>query len=245
MVEYAQYHLGTSRCRREGASTPSGYEHRTPITAEAVAALEEARRRNSGIGNAPVLPAPQDPSVCLSGNRAYVWWNRAEKLAGLEPKPRRGWHSLRRKFASDLMNQPYVDAPKWASPGSEPSRWQPGQVLSYVRPLDAALVGRGPVWCSCDRIQIVQAGSMALGWSLVFPTPSSRPFALTPFLASCLPTSPGSFSAAFRLSPFCGRAQTGFGRCGADAARPPPPGRLHVGDDGRHRPSLNPAPASA
>ena len=42
----------------------------------------------------------------------------------------------------------YVDAPRWASPVSEPSRWQSGQVLSYVRPLDAALVGRGPVWCS-------------------------------------------------------------------------------------------------
>ena len=84
----------------------NGYEHRTPITAEAAAALEEARRRNPGIGNAPVLPAPQDPSVCLSGKRAYVWWNRAEQLARLEPKPGRGWHSLRRKFASDLMSQP-------------------------------------------------------------------------------------------------------------------------------------------
>ena len=30
----------------------------------------------------------------------------AEVAAGLEPKPRRGWHSLRRKFASDLMDQP-------------------------------------------------------------------------------------------------------------------------------------------
>ena len=43
---------------------------------------------------------------------------------------------------------PYVDAPMWASLMSEPSRWQSGQVLSYVRPLGAALVGRGPVWCS-------------------------------------------------------------------------------------------------
>ncbi len=84
----------------------NGYEHRTPITAEAVAALEEARKQNPGIGNAPVLPAPTDPSACLSGNRAQVWWHRAEKLAGLEPKPGRGWHSLRRKFATDLMNQP-------------------------------------------------------------------------------------------------------------------------------------------
>ena len=84
----------------------NGYEHRTPMTAEAVAALEEARKRNPGIGNAPVLPAPADPSVCVSGHRAHAWWHRAEKLAGLEPKPGRGWHSLRRKFATDLMNQP-------------------------------------------------------------------------------------------------------------------------------------------
>ena len=95
---------GVVRWRAEHEKT--GYEHRTPITAEAVAALEEARKRNPGIGNTPVLPAPNDPSVCLSGIRAYVWWKRAEKLAGLEPKPGRGWHSLRRKFASDLMNQP-------------------------------------------------------------------------------------------------------------------------------------------
>ena len=38
--------------------------------------------------------------------------------------------------------------PGGTSPDSEPSRWQSGQVLSYVRPLDAAIVGRGPVWCS-------------------------------------------------------------------------------------------------
>jgi len=95
---------GVVRWRAEHEKT--GYEHRTPITAEAVAALEEARRRNPGIGNTPVLPAPKDPSVCLSGIRAYVWWKRAEKLAGLEPKPGRSWHSLRRKFASDLMTQP-------------------------------------------------------------------------------------------------------------------------------------------
>jgi len=35
-----------------------------------------------------------------------AWWEKAERLAGLEPKRGRGWHSLRRKFASDLMDQP-------------------------------------------------------------------------------------------------------------------------------------------
>ena len=84
----------------------SGYEHRTPVTAEAVAALEEARKRNPETGDTVVLPSPKYPSRCVGSALACVWWKRAENLAGLDPKPGRGWHSLRRKFASDLMNQP-------------------------------------------------------------------------------------------------------------------------------------------
>ncbi len=84
----------------------SGHEHVTPVTAEALAALEEARRRNPGIGDAPVLPSPRNPSKCMGATLAQVWWRRAERIAGLEPKSGRGWHSLRRKFASDLMDQP-------------------------------------------------------------------------------------------------------------------------------------------
>ena len=34
------------------------------------------------------------------------WWRKAEKLAGLERKRGRGWHTLRRKFATDLMYEP-------------------------------------------------------------------------------------------------------------------------------------------
>ena len=34
------------------------------------------------------------------------WWLKAENLAGMKAKPGRGWHSLRRKFASDLMDKP-------------------------------------------------------------------------------------------------------------------------------------------
>ncbi len=84
----------------------TGFEHRTPVTAEALAALEEARQINPGNGDAPVLPAPWDPSRCFSRARAYVWWNRAERLAGLKRMRGRGWHSLRRKFACDLMDLP-------------------------------------------------------------------------------------------------------------------------------------------
>ena len=84
----------------------TGYEHVTPLTDEAVAAFEEARRRNPGTGDTPVLPASTDASKCAGRSPLRYWWNRAEELAGLERMRGRGWHSLRRKFASDLMDLP-------------------------------------------------------------------------------------------------------------------------------------------
>lgn len=95
---------GAIRWRAEHEKT--GYGHLTPATAEAVAALEEARKRNRGVGDAPVLPHTKDPSKCITHSIAARWWRIAGELAGLEPKHGRGWHSLRRKFASDLMDQP-------------------------------------------------------------------------------------------------------------------------------------------
>ena len=84
----------------------SGHEHRTPLTPAAVAILGEARRHSPGIGDVPVLPAPMDPTRSVSHPQTGAWWKKAERLAGLEPRRGRGWHSLRRKFASDLMDQP-------------------------------------------------------------------------------------------------------------------------------------------
>ena len=95
---------GVIRWRAEHEKT--GYEHRTPMTAGAQAVLKEAQRKNPGIGDAPILPAPRDPSKCVSRSLVRDWWQKAAELAELEPKRGRGWHSLRRKFASDLMNQP-------------------------------------------------------------------------------------------------------------------------------------------
>ena len=95
---------GVIRWRAEHEKT--GYEHRTPLTAEALAVLEQARRRSPGIGDAPVLPDPRVPSKSVHHWRPDVWWRKAQELAGLEPKRGRGWHSLRRKFATDLMDQP-------------------------------------------------------------------------------------------------------------------------------------------
>ena len=98
--------METKAIRWRAEHEQTGYEHSTPATAQMLAALEEARRKNLGSGRGPLLPAPKDPSVCVSRFLVRTWWNRAVARAGLEPKRGRGWHSLRRKFASDLMNQP-------------------------------------------------------------------------------------------------------------------------------------------
>ena len=92
------------RWRAEHEKT--GYEHVTPLTDEAIVALEEAHGMGAGTGDAPVLPGSSDATKCTSRVCAYQWWKRGQSLAGLEPKRGRGWHSLRRKFASDLMDLP-------------------------------------------------------------------------------------------------------------------------------------------
>jgi len=94
----------TIRWRAEHEKT--GYEHRTPVTDEVIAVIEEALGRNPVRGDAPVLPSTQDPSLCIRRWMLGDRWRQAERLAGLEPKRGRGWHSLRRKFASDLMALP-------------------------------------------------------------------------------------------------------------------------------------------
>ena len=105
-LQWSDIDLEAGVIRWRGEHEKTGYEHRTPVSAEALGALEEARRENPGIGDAPLLPAPKDPSKCVSRSLAHDWWEKAQELAGLEPKRGRGWHSLRRKFASDIMNQP-------------------------------------------------------------------------------------------------------------------------------------------
>ena len=105
-LQWSDIDLGGGIVRWRGEHEKTGYEHRTPLTVEALAVLDEARKRNPGIGNAPLLPAPKNPARCMHRCLAAKWWRKAEVLAGLEPKRGRGWHSLRRKFASDLMDQP-------------------------------------------------------------------------------------------------------------------------------------------
>ena len=76
------------------------------MTQAAWAALEEARQLRPGIGDTPVLPAVGDPSQPALPYYMRDLWLKAERAAGLERKQGRGWHSVRRKFATELMHEP-------------------------------------------------------------------------------------------------------------------------------------------
>lgn len=119
-----------------------GHDHTTPLSADAVAVLR-ARRDEAGVvfGDLPVFEAPRGPGRAISKSLVRDWWERLEQHVGLPACPGRGWHSLRRKFASDLKHRPLVDV---AALGG----WKDTTTIlrSYQRPDQAtmreALVGR-------------------------------------------------------------------------------------------------------
>lgn len=55
------------------------------------------------------MPSPKDAQAPCSRHLLRDWWKRAELKAGLEPVRGRGWHSLRRKFATELKEVPLKD----------------------------------------------------------------------------------------------------------------------------------------
>jgi integrase len=88
-----------------------GMEHTVPLSAEAVDALRRQRRESGTIGDGWVFSSPTDPGEPISRHLLRDWWQRLEAKAKLPRVRGRGWHSLRRKFATDLKHDetPLVD----------------------------------------------------------------------------------------------------------------------------------------
>ena len=83
--------------------------HRTPLSCASVEAVRAARKLSGSIGDAWVFPSPTDAATSVS---RHFWRDLCQKLknaAGLERRQGRGWHSLRRKFATDLKETPLKD----------------------------------------------------------------------------------------------------------------------------------------
>jgi integrase len=103
------FHGNTIRWR--GEQDKIGYEHVTPLVEAAKLALIRHRARvASANDNSPwVFPAPEDATQPMSRHLARDWWQRAEATAGIARVPGRGWHSLRRKFATELKGASLKD----------------------------------------------------------------------------------------------------------------------------------------
>lgn len=78
------------------------FAHETPLTETAVAVLGAERARQSAIGDAWVFPSDRDSTQPLPRHTANKWWRRAETLAEITHVRGTGYHSSRRKFASEM-----------------------------------------------------------------------------------------------------------------------------------------------
>lgn len=93
--------------RWRGEHDKTGFDHETILTDAAVLALREGRRRP--VVSRWVFPSPTDASRPVSRHLLGDWWGRGEVLATLPHEPGRGWHSLRRQFATELKHVPLKD----------------------------------------------------------------------------------------------------------------------------------------
>jgi integrase len=79
-----------------------GFLHTTPLSNGAAEALERLQKAEGAIGEHWIFPSDVDPSRPLPRHTANKWWRRAEAKAKLDHVPGMGFHSARRKFASEL-----------------------------------------------------------------------------------------------------------------------------------------------
>jgi integrase len=82
------------------------FDHVVPIDEELTQKLREYQHETGAIGDAWLFPDPEDPTQPVSRYVMCEWWQRLERLAGIARVKYRGWHSLRRRFATDLDGVP-------------------------------------------------------------------------------------------------------------------------------------------
>ena len=107
-VRWADIDLERQLIRWRGENDKIGYEHETSLTPDAIQALKAARRAQAVISEW-VLPSPSKPAEPISRHLLRDWWERGQLLAKLPPEPGRGYHSLRRQFATELKHAPLKD----------------------------------------------------------------------------------------------------------------------------------------
>lgn len=94
------------RIRWRAAADKTRREHSTVMTPAAIDAIARLRRELPRIGAGYLFPSPDVPGAHRSRESAYKWWREGERRAELPRSKGRAWHSLRRKFATELVDVP-------------------------------------------------------------------------------------------------------------------------------------------
>lgn len=109
LLRWSDVDLRGATVHWRGEQDKIGFDHTTPLSSDALKALKAERRKRPVIGDAWLFPSPTDPAQPCSRHLFRDWWEQLERLAKLEHEAGRGWHSLRRKFATELKDVPLPD----------------------------------------------------------------------------------------------------------------------------------------
>lgn len=108
-VRWSDVDLVQDRIRWRAAHDKIGHEHVTPISPALHTALVAARLRSPVIGDAWVFPSQRHPErACPKGTLDKLFSAVAKRAKVSLPEGAR-WHSLRRKFATELKDIPLKD----------------------------------------------------------------------------------------------------------------------------------------
>ncbi len=139
LLHWVDIDLARQLVRWQGENDKIGYEHETWLTPAAVEALKTARRSQAVVSEW-VFSAPSDPAEPISRHVLRDWWERGQALAKLPAEPGRGWHSLRRQFATEMKYAPLKDLCAlggWKSPQTVLTRYQRADAVSMQQALAA------------------------------------------------------------------------------------------------------------
>lgn len=159
-LRWSDIDLEEQRIRWRPEHDKVGFEHQTPMSGTLHVALVEARKRTLAIGDTWLLPAVRNPHCACPKGTLDKWFAMGAQLAGIELPPGARWHSLRRKFATELKSMALKDLcylGGWKDPKT--------LLTCYQQPDEASmrdgLHARRPANCPSLSIQPVSRDSLA------------------------------------------------------------------------------------
>jgi integrase len=109
LLRWSDIDLEKGRVRWRAENDKIGFEHTTALSEDALAVLSKERRAKPFIGDRWIFPLESDQTTPCGRYDFQNDFRRALKLAQLPTDQRLGWHSLRRKFATELKTLPLTD----------------------------------------------------------------------------------------------------------------------------------------